>query len=565
MEIENQTNNEETQQMSSNTLNNDTVNQNGSAMEPEQNIIEKQDEKFDFKTLLTDEAMSAISAFGNVDEEGNVWLKKSELVEARIIGKLSGANDSEWYKPYLQRFDEYSKKYEKLKEECEKIDNKNIVLSRVESLLESAKSLSAIGNFDPIIKELSEISAASAELLKTNLTKKEELCAKAEEISATKEFKKAAAELKELQKEWKSAGAVPKDKQDEILQRFNAAIDKFYERQRNHFEEQEIERWENFKLKEKLVERAVELSASTEWKKTSDELKRLQEEWKKIGPVPREKSDDIWKKFREALDSFYERQKAHFNQLDSSKQENYEKKELLCQKAELLCESTEWKETGEELDKLQAEWKSIGPVPQEKSDEIWKRFRTSLDKFYNNMRGHYDTLDKERQENYKKKEQLCERAEALCQSAEWDLTAEELKRLQQEWKLIGPVPKKQSDAIWSRFRKAMDTFFDRRREFIDGKKHETEARKVDYKNRLADTVKRKQVQIERIKEEIKEVDEEIVKIQEKLNIIVDDENSTLIKKSFTDREEELKKVIESKNKRIAELEQDIKDIEAKNL
>jgi hypothetical protein len=562
MEIENQTNNEETQQMSSNTLNNDTVNTNGNDMETEK-TLGNQDEQNNFKSLLTDEAMSAINNFGYVDDEGNVWLKKSETIDARIIGKLKGDNDADWYKAYLQRFDEFTKKSEKIKEEYEKIDNKNIILSRIESLIETSKSISALGDFEPVIRDLSDISKSASEVLTANLTKKESLCEKAEEISQTKDFKKAAADLKELQKDWKSAGAVPKDKQDEILQRFNSAIDKFYERQRNHFEEQEIERWENFKLKEKLVERAIELSASTEWKKTSDEMKKLQEEWKKIGPVPREKSDDIWKKFREALDSFYEKQKIHFNQLDSSKQGNYEKKEQLCQKAELLSDSTEWKETGEELEKLQAEWKTTGPVPQEKSDEIWKRFRTALDKFYNNMRAHYDTLDKERQENYKKKEQLCERAETLCNSNEWDLTAEELKRLQQEWKLIGPVPKKQSDAIWSRFRKAMDTFFDKRREFIDSKKQESEVRKADFKNRLSDTVKRKQGQIERIKEEIKEVEEEITKVEEKLNILVDDENSIIIKKSFTDREDELRRTIENKNKRIAELDKDIKDIEAK--
>jgi len=564
MDIENKTNNEETLQVITNNLSNINNNTNGSIMETQNNNTNvTTEEKVDFKPLLTDEAMNAIGKFGYVDEEGNVWLKKNESGEARKIGKIKSDSDINWYKAYLQRFEDFQKKYEKLKEDFNKTENKNIIISKIESMIEGSKSLSAIGDFDPIIKDLKEMAKIANEKLVENLAKKEQLCVKAEEISLSNDFKKAAADLKALQQEWKSVGAVPKDKQDEILKRFNAAIDKFYERQRNYYDEQEIVRWENLKLKEKLVEKAEQLSTSTDWKKTSEELKKLQEEWKTIGPVPKDKSDDIWKKFRQALDTFYERQKAHFNQMDSSKQENLEKKELLCQKAELLSDSTDWKETSAELEKLQKEWKTIGPVPPEKSDEVWKRFRTALDKFYNNMRAHYSNLDKERQENLKKKEELCKRAEALCNSNEWDITAEELKRLQQEWKLIGPVPKKQSDAIWARFRKAMDTFFERRRAFIDSKKQESEVRKADFKNRLADTIKRKQGQIERIKQEIKEAEEEIEKIHEKLNIIVDDENSQIIKKSFLDKEDELKKVIEKKKNRITELEKDITDIQAK--
>lgn len=564
MDIENKTNNEETLQVITNNLSNINNNTNGSIMETQNNNTNvTTEEKVDFKPLLTDEAMNAIGKFGYVDEEGNVWLKKNESGEARKIGKIKSDSDINWYKAYLQRFEDFQKKYEKLKEDFNKTENKNIIISKIESMIEGSKSLSAIGDFDPIIKDLKEMAKIANEKLVENLAKKEQLCVKAEEISLSNDFKKAAADLKALQQEWKSIGAVPKDKQDEILKRFNAAIDKFYERQRNYYDEQEIVRWENLKLKEKLVEKAEQLSTSTDWKKTSEELKKLQEEWKTIGPVPKDKSDDIWKKFRQALDTFYERQKAHFNQMDSSKQENLEKKELLCQKAELLSDSTDWKETSAELEKLQKEWKTIGPVPPEKSDEVWKRFRTALDKFYNNMRAHYSNLDKERQENLKKKEELCKRAEALCNSNEWDITAEELKRLQQEWKLIGPVPKKQSDAIWARFRKAMDTFFERRRAFIDSKKQESEVRKADFKNRLADTIKRKQGQIERIKQEIKEAEEEIEKIHEKLNIIVDDENSQIIKKSFLDKEDELKKVIEKKKNRITELEKDITDIQAK--
>ena len=567
METQNQSNSEQTQETVQTSATNEQQNQTGNGSETTDNTnhsetTTKHEEQFDFKTLLTDEALEAIKEHGFVDEDGNVWIKQSETVDSRIIGKLKEKHTKEWYKTYLDRFEEYRKKFEKLKEEFHKVENKNIILSKIGNFIDQAKTVPALGNFDPIIKELSGILNSATDILNSNFNKKEELCAKAETISESKDFKKAANELKDLQKDWKHVGAVPRDKQDGILQRFNTAIDRFYERQRNHFEEQEIERWENYKLKEKLVEKAIELCNSSDWKKTSEELKKMQVEWKNIGPVPKEKSDLIWKKFRETLDSFYDKQKEHFNILDSTKQENLEKKEQLCNRAKLLSESVDWKETADEIEKLQAEWKSIGPVPLEHSEAIWKKFRSSLDIFYNNMREHFDSLDKERHDNYKKKEQLCIRAESLSDSNEWELTAEELKRLQQEWKLIGPVPKKQSEAMWNRFRKAMDIFFEKRRGFIDSKKQETEIRKADFKNRLSDTIKRKKTQITRIKDEIKSIQSEISKTHEKLNIIIDD-NTDLIKKSLAQRENELNKIIQNKLKRITDLEKDLKDIETK--
>jgi hypothetical protein len=563
METENQNNIEQTQE----TVRTSATSETEQIVETTDNnntseINSTPEEQFDFKTLLHDEALEAIKEYGFVDETGNIWIKQSETVNSKIIGKLKEKSTKDWYKAYLDKFEDYKKKFEKLKEEFNKVENKNVILSKIGTFIDQAKTIPALGNFDTIIKELNGILDSATDILNVNFNKKEELCAKAETISESKDFKKAANELKELQKDWKHIGAVPREKQNDILQRFNAAIDRFYERQRNNFEEQEIERWENYKLKEKLVERAIELCKSTNWKKTSDELKKMQIEWKTIGPIPREKADTIWKKFRETLDSFYDKQKEHFNVLDSSKQENLEKKQQLCNRAKLLSESVSWKETIEELKKLQDEWKAIGPVPLEQSDDIWKTFRSYLDTFYSNMRQHYGSLDKERHENYEKKVQLCTRAESLCNSTEWELTAEELKRLRQEWKLIGPVPTKQSDAMWKRFRKAIDIFFEKRRGFIDTKKHEFELRKTDFKNRLSDTIKRKKTQITRIKEEIKSLQDEISKTQEKLNIIINDDTN-LIKESLAQREDEINKIIQNKSKRIVDLEKDIKDIETK--
>jgi hypothetical protein len=152
---------------------------------------------------------------------------------------------------------------------------------------------------------------------------------------------------------------------------------------------------------------------------------------------------------------------AYFAALAAARGENLTKKVKLCEQAEALAESRNWIQTAEEIKKLQAEWKTIGTVSHGREKAIWERFRAACDRFFTRRHEDLTTRKAAWAENLSRKEALCVRAETLAESSEWDTTTAELKRLQAEWKTIGPVKKSKSDAIWLRFRSACDRFFTR--------------------------------------------------------------------------------------------------------
>ena len=247
-----------------------------------------------------------------------------------------------------------------------------------------------------------------------------------------------------------------------IKKHLESARDTLTPRVRQIEQEEEWKRWANVPLQEGLCERMEALIETEDLAHASRELRVLSEEWKTVATVPREKSEELWQRFRGAREKVRERVKVFLQEQDKQRKENLVKKTALCEQAEALAESTEWRDTANKLKALQAEWKAIGPVPRKVSDQIWKRFRAACDQFFNRRKEHFSFLDKEREENLSRKTALCEEAEALAESTDWETTTNKLKRLQARWKEVGPVPRKVSDEVWRRFRAACDKFFDRR-------------------------------------------------------------------------------------------------------
>ena len=224
----------------------------------------------------------------------------------------------------------------------------------------------------------------------------------------------------------------------------------------------EWKRWANVRELEELCAAVEQLAKVEDLKLVSMALKEAQTRWKKVGPAPRDRSEELWKRFRAACDPAYERCQEHFKQLDGERKGNLEKKEALCQEVEGLVESTDWNETAARIKELQKQWKESGPVPRAQSDKIWKRFRGACDQFFDRRGVYLDSLDGERKENLEKKEALCLEVEGLGESTDWDETANKIKDLQRRWKTVGPVPRTNSDKVWKRFRGACDAFFERR-------------------------------------------------------------------------------------------------------
>ena len=222
------------------------------------------------------------------------------------------------------------------------------------------------------------------------LTPKTELCEKVEsilqeELKSFKEWEDKAKQVILIQKNWRKIGFAPKKYNTAIYNRFRAACDKFFQEKRNYYAANKETQVRNLELKTALCEKAEEMQDSTNWKATTEEYIKLQKEWKEIGSVPRKYSDKIWKRFRKACDTFFNKKSEFFSEVDSSFDENLEAKEKLIQRLEDFEPGVMLDEAFEELKKIQEEWNSIGYVPFRKKDEISNKYRVALNKQFDKL------------------------------------------------------------------------------------------------------------------------------------------------------------------------------------
>lgn len=313
-----------------------------------------------------------------------------------------------------------------------------------------------------------------------NFTRKKDLLKKLEEIVANDETLESINQVKEIQKEWKSIRVLPKEGITELWDSYNLLQNKFYDNHSINIELKELDRQKNLEAKIELTKKMDELHAEKSLKRSFILLNKYHEEFKNIGPVPTESREPIWEAFKKASDSVYDAKRKIYEALESEKESNLKKKEILVEKASVLNEvlpktNKEWSERTKGFDELFEEWKKIGPVPKSNKDAAWTSFNGIRNDYYNARKVYFKELNGERTENLKKKEVLCEKVEALKDSQDWGDTTKKIIALQGEWKTIGPVPDKNNQSIWKRFRGACDAFFEAKNGAFAGKREEEDA------------------------------------------------------------------------------------------
>ena len=305
-------------------------------------------------------------------------------------------------------------------------------------------------------------------------------------------LKKTYDEFRSLQEQWKQVGVVPRNEINNLWQNYHFQVERFFEKVKLNKELKDLDLKKNLEAKISICEKTEELLLETSIIKSFKRLQKLHEEWKEIGPVPADKKDEIWERFKNTTDKINDRRREHYSRIEEEQKNNLDTKTALCEQAEevltLKNESIrDWQEHTNKVNELLKIWKSIGPVPQKVNTSIWSRFKTSLDAFFANKKEFFDKLKDQQVHNYNLKVELCVQAEGLKSSTDWKKTTNELIRLQNEWKKIGPVPKKHSDKIWKRFRAACDDFFNAKGSYFSNiHSHEEEnlARKIELMNKL---------------------------------------------------------------------------------
>lgn len=314
-----------------------------------------------------------------------------------------------------------------------------------------------------------------------NLSEKHNILEELKELINSEEtLKKTYDHFQELQEKWKNVGMVPASEYNNLWQNYHFLVERFFDKVRINKELRDLDLKKNLEQKLELCEKAEELLEADPNYKTFKLLQKYHDEWREIGPVPRENNEEIWERFKEATDKINQRRRDHYKNLQDEQKNNYEAKKTLCEQIEKQIEEAElntikqWERNSEKINDLMKQWKTIGRAPKSQNDEIWDRFKSSLDLFYEKKRAFFNELKKQQMENYNLKLKICEKAESIQESNSWRSTTDELINLQKEWKNIGPVPRKYSDKIWKRFRTACDIFFDHKAAYYKARKEKEE-------------------------------------------------------------------------------------------
>jgi hypothetical protein len=297
-----------------------------------------------------------------------------------------------------------------------------------------------------------------------NLRRLHQLCRQVEILAAQEQITLKAGDraLREIRTALEQRIPLPskKDRQ-EISARLEEARAKLAPRMQELRDADDWQRWANLQVQEELTREMEALKSVDNPEDVARKMRELQNRWKQVAAAPRAQGEVLWRRFKTAQEEAYARTEAYFAAQNQERANNLARKQELCARVETLADSSDWVRTAQEIQKLQAQWKTIGPVTRGHEKAIWERFRTACDRFFTRRQEDLKKRKDDWSANLARKEELCAKAEALADSSEWERAANELKKLQAEWKTIGPVRKSKSEAVWQRFRTACDRFFDR--------------------------------------------------------------------------------------------------------
>lgn len=491
----------------------------------------------------------------SVNDNGELLMRSIGSLPERKVTTIELKDADIILNSLVEKFPEVEEKVKELQSEWNAEQDKLKLYGKVERLKEYLKHAAAVGNFQPIIDDIDAKEVELVKLMDENYNLKKKVAEQAEQLADSEEWKETTDRFKELTDEWKNIGFIDKDRNDELWNRIEASRDKFYERKREHHEDVEKEMLANMDLKMEVVDKAEQLAASEDWKAATQAFKDLMEEWKAIGRTMHDKNEELWNRFIAAKNAFFDKKKEHYNEIQEEQEENLKKKLVLVERAEEMQENTDWKKTSNSYKELMDEWKAIGRVPAERSDELWDRLNAAKDKFYSAKREHFQAFKVSLEDNYAQKLALLKRAKDIKSSTRWREATDEMNELMTEWKKIGPVPREHSDAIWEEFIGARKQFFKRKDE-------DRERRKQSAEKRIYNRESQTKNFLSKLESELKEEEDKLADFEEGLkNIDPNEKKADELKEHLTKLIGQTKKKIEHKKEKLDEVTKQLGEIE----
>lgn len=401
-------------------------------------------------------------------------LSKEEILEklTGLVGAAADATRNEvealkqaYYKIHRSEVDELKKAFlEEGGEEKDFVAPEDETENKIKELLTVYKEKRAA-----ILAEEERVKAANY-ALKLQLIDQLKVLTESQE-----DFNKLYNDFKDIQQRWKEVKAVPQEHVNELWKNYQIYSEKFYDiiKINNQFRDYDFKK--NLEMKTALCETVEKLQTEPDVVSAFHQLQKLHQQWREIGPVAKELREDLWTRFKTASTIINKRHQEHFEGLKAKEQENLEAKTAICEQIENIDFSAlksfkDWEEKNKEVIALQDKWKTIGFAPKKSNVKIFERFRAACDVYFNRKSEFYKSIKDEMEKNLELKKALCEKAEALKDSTEWKSTTEKMIALQKEWKTIGSVARKHSDAVWKRFISACDYFFEQKNKNVSSQK-----------------------------------------------------------------------------------------------
>lgn len=298
---------------------------------------------------------------------------------------------------------------------------------------------------------------------KKNLEIKRHICEAAEKLAEDQEVISAFHQLQELHQQYRETGPVSKELREETWNRFKAASTVINKKHQQHFEDLRTKEEDNLKKKTALCEQLEEIvkaenNGEGDWDKHTKEIIGLQAEWKKIGFAPQKMNVKIFERFRASCDEFFGNKAEHFKEIKQHFTENAEKKQNLIEQAESLQDSTDWKTTTDKYIELQKDWKTIGPVPKKLGDDLWTKFLSACNKFFEARNAANAGARNEEHSNLNKKKEIISQLKAFAEEVSDD-AQEKVQKLVEEYNNIGHVPYKEKDKLYKEYHEILDKLY----------------------------------------------------------------------------------------------------------
>lgn len=288
-------------------------------------------------------------------------------------------------------------------------------------------------------------------------------------------YKLHIAEREQKQREYLEAGGDPEKYQvmpDEDEEKFKAEMTIIKEKRAKIFQQQEAEKEANLQKRVDIIEKIKNMATSPDAaNKSFNEFKLLQQQWREIGPVPPEKSNETWRNYQLYVEQFYDLLNLNREAREYDFRKNLEAKTRLCEAAEKLADDSDVISAFHQLQELHQQYRETGPVAKEEREAIWNRFKAASTVINKRHQQHFEELRAKEDENLQKKTALCEQVEAIAKeenkgASDWEKHTKAIIEIQKEWKTIGFAPQKMNVKIFERFRAACDDFFGRKADYF---------------------------------------------------------------------------------------------------